>query len=543
MRPTTLSIAAFQDQRAGTSGLRQSVARFSQPHYVAAFVQAVFDVLGHVRGKTLLLAGDGRYFSDEARAIIINMAITQGAAKIYLGKDGLMSTPAASFLIRELGADFGLLLTASHNPGGVKGDFGIKLNLKHGEPAPEAVTEAIYQRACQLDSYHISEAFIMPSLQECGHTVLAGTEIEVIDSCALYADLCARLFDLDAIAAFLKKKPMLFDAMHGVTGPYALELFHRRLGLPREYLLNLEPLPDFGGRAPDPNPHNLPDLAAALQQYGERVCLGAASDGDGDRYLIWGRDGFVSPCDSLALIAANAGRIPCLRGRLRGVARSFPTSRALDIVAAHLNILCYETPTGWKFFANLLDHNLVQLCGEESFGMGGNHVREKDGLWAILCWLNILAVSGESVDELLAKHWAIFGRHHFARFDYIDLEPEAARTMLEDFSRKLDSFIGYREGDLTITNAGNFNYRDPLNHSLTPNQGIQLLFGERARIMCRLSGTGTTGATLRIYTEFWQQDVEKPLPKPEPTTMLAIMAEGMLNLKHYCGRQQADAIT
>ena len=539
MNIKTIKFAMFDDQRPGTSGLRKTVPHYQQPHYTESFIQSIFTSLGGVAGKTIVLGGDGRYYGAEAAAIVLKMAVAQGAKLVLVGENGLLSTPAASHVIRHYHADFGIILSASHNPGGKDGDFGIKFNLAAGQPAPEHATEAAFAVSKSLTEYTIADVEL-PSLATPGSYRLGDTEIRVISSTADYADLMESLFDFPAIKAHIAKHPFVFDAMHAATGPYAIEVFSKRLGLPQQFLLNTKPLPDFGGGHPDPSPAHIDELKAAIAAN-PAVVMGAASDGDGDRNLITGRKHFVNPCDSLAVIADNHQFIPCLR-TLKGVGRTMPTSRAVDAVCTARGLNYYETPTGWKYFANLLDADLIHLCGEESFGTGGNHIREKDGIWAVLCWLNLQAATGKTPDDIIEAHWKKYGRHIFNRFDYTALDKATADEMLKQFEIQLEKLRGQTVSGLLITDAQQFNYVDPTNGETSPGQGLQIQFGEQARIICRLSGTDSRGTTLRMYVEYWQSDVDTPPALAGTTSTLATMAQGMMNLEHYCQRTQPDNI-
>lgn len=527
----------FQDQRPGTSGLRKAVSHFRQPHYTQSFIQAIFSTLG-AEGKTIVIGGDGRFYNQEAIEIVIKMAVAQKVKRLIIGENGLLSTPAASHVIRHYQADYGIILSASHNPGGEDGDFGIKFNLQAGQPAPESITERVYESSKMLKEYVINDVSVPPLTQ--GNYIVEDTQLDVISSTADYADLMAKLFDFAAIKAYLAQKPIVFDAMHAATGPYAVEILHKRLGLAEKYLINTQPLPDFGGGHPDPQPSHAQDLLAAMQQFPEAV-MGAASDGDGDRNLIMGREQIVNPCDSLAIIAALHEHIPCLKN-LTGVGRTMPTSRAANAVAQAKGFACFETPTGWKFFANLLDADKIQFCGEESFGTGGNHVREKDGLWTVLCWLSLLANTQQSPDDILQAHWKTYGRHHFNRFDYTELEKDPAQAMINDFAAAMKKRIGESINGLTLTHVANFDYTDPTNGEISANQGLQIQFGERARIICRLSGTDTRGATLRIYCEYWQMAGEREPVLVGTTNTLATMAQNIMNLQSRFGRSQPNNI-
>ncbi|SUO93623.1 alpha-D-glucose phosphate-specific phosphoglucomutase [Suttonella ornithocola] len=534
----TVSFTAFIDQSPGTSGLRKSVKHFQQPHYTESFIQAIFSTLG-AENKTIVLGGDGRFYNETAIQIVIKMAAAQGVKRLIIGENGLLSTPAASHIIRHYQADYGIILSASHNPGGENGDFGIKFNLNAGQPAPESATNAVFETSKQLKEYTIAD-ITLPALNTIGQHTLGTMTLDIISSTEDYADLMEQLFDFDKIRQYLSANPIIFDAMHAATGPYAKEIFSHRLGLPEHYLINTTPLPDFGGGHPDPQPSHAQDLQAAMQKHPEAI-MGAASDGDGDRNLIMGRKHFVNPCDSLAIIADRHTDIACL-AELTGIGRTMPTSRAIDAVAQAKQLACYETPTGWKFFANLLDANKIQLCGEESFGTGGNHIREKDGIWTILCWLSLLAQNQQTLDTLLTNHWNTYGRHHFNRFDYTELDKNQAQEMINAFEQNMRKHIGSEMSGLTVTHAAQFNYTDPTNNEISPNQGLQIQFGQRARIICRLSGTDTRGATLRLYCEYWQQPGERTPALVGTTTTLATLAQNIMDMQRHIGRSQPNNI-
>jgi phosphoglucomutase len=497
----TVVTTPFEGQKPGTSGLRKKVAVFEQAHYLENFVQACFDVVGPLQGKTLALGGDGRYHNRVAIQTILKMAAANGAASVLVGRDGLLSTPAASCVIRGRGCHGGLILSASHNPGGPDGDFGIKYNITNGGPAPEKVTAAIHARTEAIAEYRIFEA---PDL-DLGRPAtlsLGGMIVEVIDPVADYAALMESLFDFPAMRAlFAGGFSMRFDAMSAVTGPYAVEILERRLGAPAGTVVNAIPLEDFGGHHPDPNLVHAHDLIELM--FGDKaVDFGAASDGDGDRNMILGPGFFVTPSDSLAVLAANATQAPGYAGGIKGVARSMPTSAAADRVAEALGIPCFETPTGWKFFGNLLDAGMATLCGEESFGTGSNHVREKDGLWAALFWLNLLARRrGATVGDIVRGHWARFGRNVYSRHDYEAVDAAAAKAATDDLRRRLPSLAGRSFGGLSVAAADDFAYTDPVDGSRSEGQGLRVMFQGGSRIVFRLSGTGTEGATLRVYLE------------------------------------------
>ena len=500
MRVNTVATSPSADQRPGTSGLRKKVQVFQQPHYLENFVQSVFDVLEGFEGETLVIGGDGRYYNRTAVQIILKIAAANGFGRIVVGQDGLLSTPAASCLIRKRQAFGGLILSASHNPGGPHGDFGIKYNVGNGGPAPEKITEAIYRRTQQIREYRILEVADL-DLSRLAETRLGDTAVEIVDTVADYQELMAQLFDFERIAALFERGFRIrYDGMSAITGPYAQAILEQRLGAPPGSVLNGEPLEDFGGHHPDPNPAHARELMATMMAP-DAPDFGAASDGDGDRNMILGRGIYVTPSDSLAIFAANAHLAPGYAAGLAGVARSMPTSRAADRVAAALAIPCYETPTGWKFFGNLLDAGKVSLCGEESFGTGSNHVREKDGLWAVLLWLDILAARREPVAQIVRDHWRRFGRNFYSRHDYEAIDAEAGADLIAALRERLPRLRAERLGDLVVEHADDFSYRDPVDGSISERQGIRILFEGGARIVYRLSGTGTEGATLRVYLE------------------------------------------
>jgi phosphoglucomutase len=505
--PTT----PYDDQKPGTSGLRQKVARFAEPDYLENFVQAIFDTVdGLADGGTLVLGGDGRYYSDTAIATILRLAAANGVGHVLLGRDGLFSTPACSATIRRRGATGGILLTASHNPGGPDGDFGVKYNIDNGGPAPESVTNAIFERSKVLDRYYLTEEEPDIDWSREGSHRFAGMEVTVVDPVADYKELMAELFDFDAIRALLRGGfAMVFDAMHGVTGPYARALLEDELGAPAGTVINAVPLPDFAGGHPDPNPVYAADLLERLRDP-SGPDFGAASDGDGDRNMILGTGFWVNPSDSLAIIADQLGTLPGYRGRVTGVARSMPTSRAADRVAQVRGINAYETPTGWKFFGNLLDAGEVVVCGEESFGTSSDHVREKDGIWAVLCWLNILAYTGKSVQQVVADHWAAYGRDFYTRHDFEGLSKATGDAILTALRDKAPSLGGTKTAAGPVVEmADEFAYTDPIDGSVSERQGIRIWFTDGARAVFRLSGTGTSGATLRVYVEKWEGDASQ----------------------------------
>ena len=490
----------FRDQKPGTSGLRKSSRQFQTPHYLESFIEASLRVVPGIEGGTLVVGGDGRFGNREAIGVIARMAAAHGVARLITTTGGILSTPAASHLIRRHGAAAGIILSASHNPGGPDGDFGVKVNGANGGPAPESVTDAIHAATLSLDGYRILDADA-PSLDAPGNHRLAGMAVEVIDGVDDYEALMQKLFDFERIAQLLAGNfHLAFDAMHAVTGPYASRIFEQLLGAPAGTVRNGVPLEDFGGGHPDPNLTYAHELAELLLQ-GNAYDFGAACDGDGDRNMVLGRACFVNPSDSLAVLTANATLAPGYASGLAGVARSMPTSAAADVVAKALGIECFETPTGWKFFGNLLDAGRITLCGEESFGTGSNHIREKDGLWAVLFWLNILAVRGCSVAEVMAEHWSRFGRHYYSRHDYEAIASEAAHGLYDRIKAMLPQLVGQPFAGRTIATADDFAYTDPVDGSLTSGQGLRLLLNDGSRVVLRLSGTGTQGATLRVYLE------------------------------------------
>lgn len=540
-------VTPFAGQRPGTSGLRKKVAVFRQPGYIEAFVQSLFDALpeavgGGVAGQTLVLGGDGRFFNDRAIQTIIRIAAGNGVARLLVGRGGLLSTPATSAVIREHQAFGGIILSASHNPGGPDGDFGIKYNIANGGPAPERVTEATYRRSQVIDAYRMVEAAPLP-LDRVASLRLGAMEVTVIDPVADYAALMERIFDFDRLRALFRGGFRLrFDAMNAVTGPYAREIFEHRLGAPPGSAVGAEPLPDFGGLHPDPNPSYAAALLAALAAP-DAPNLGAASDGDGDRNMIVTRQGAVAPSDSLAILAANAHLVPWFRHGLPGVARSMPTSRAVDRVAARLGIDCFETPTGWKYFGNLLDAGKIALCGEESAGTGANHIREKDGVWAVLFWLSILAARGEPAEAVVADHWARFGRDFYARHDYEEIASERANRLIDELRRRLPSLPGTRLGAFAIATADDFAYVDPVDGSTTRHQGIRIGLSGDARIVYRLSGTGTEGATLRMYLERYEPDPARhALPVSAALAPLAAAGVALADIAGITGRDKPSVI-
>jgi phosphoglucomutase len=541
---STISTRPFSDQRPGTSGLRKKVSVFQAPHYLENFVQSIFDTRTDLAGGTLALGGDGRYYNRQAIQIIIRMAAANGVARIIVGQGGLLSTPAASCVIRKYKTNGGIILSASHNPGGPDGDFGIKFNTANGGPAPESVTEAIFARTLEITGYRTLEAEDI-DLDTIGSVALGETRVEIIDPVTDYAALMEELFDFERIRHMFSAGVfrMRFDAMHAITGPYATRILEEILEAEPGTVINGEPLEDFGGGHPDPNLVHAHEVVA-LTAGRNAVDFAAASDGDGDRNMILGRNFFVTPSDSLAVMAANAHHIKGYTGGIRGVARSMPTSQAVDRVAEALGLDCYETPTGWKFFGNLLDAKRITLCGEESFGTGSDHVREKDGLWAVLFWLNLLAVRKLSVQAIVQEHWRKFGRNYYTRYDYEEIDTEAANGLMTQLQARLAELPGSVLNGYTVDYADNFAYTDPVDGSVSENQGIRIGFTDGSRIVFRLSGTGTAGATLRIYLEAYEPDPEKQ-QRETATVMqpLVDIATGLAEIEARTGRSEPTVIT
>jgi len=533
----------FEGQKPGTSGLRKKVRVFAQPGYAENFIQSVFDVVERPAGTTLVIGGDGRFHNRVVIARAIRMAAAAGYARVLVGQGGILSTPAASHVIRKYGASGGLILSASHNPAGPDEDFGIKYNIANGGPAPEGVTDAIFARTTKIDRWLEVDGPPI-DLDSIGTSHIGAMAVQVIDPVADYADLMENLFDFAAIRAAVSGGfRMIFDAMSAVTGPYATEILERRLGFPAGTVRHGIPLEDFGGHHPDPNLVHAHELYEAMMAA-DAPDFGAASDGDGDRNLIIGRGRFITPSDSLAMLAANAHLAPAYAGGLKGIARSMPTSAAADRVAAALGIDSFETPTGWKFFGNLLDAGMVTICGEESAGTGSDHVREKDGLWAVLLWLNILAVRRLSVDALAREHWARFGRNYYARHDYEAVDSAAANELIAELTAALPSLAGRSFGPLTVAVADSFTYEDPVDGSISANQGLRILFEGASRVVFRLSGTGTQGATLRVYLERYEP-ADGALDA-ETSAMLADLiaaAEQIAGIARHTGRSRPDVVT
>ncbi len=538
--PTT----PYQDQKPGTSGLRKKVPVFQQPNYAENFIQSIFDSLEGFHGKCLVIGGDGRYYNREVIQKAIKMAAANGFGKVIVGKGGILSTPAASHIIRKYKAFGGIILSASHNPGGPTEDFGIKYNINNGGPAPEKITDAIYARTKVIDTYKIAD-FADVNLDRIGKDELPGGMIlSVLDSVEDYTALMEELFDFPAIRNLISLGfRIAFDAMSAVTGPYAKEIFENRLGAPSGSVRNFMPLPDFGGHHPDPNPVHCKELYDEMMSD-DAPDFGAASDGDGDRNLIIGRGIFVTPSDSLAILAANAHLAPGYSGGLAGIARSMPTSGAADRVAERRGIGMYETPTGWKFFGNLLDAGMATICGEESAGTGSNHVREKDGLWAVLLWLNILAVRGESVQDIVTQHWQTYGRNYYSRHDYEGVDTDAANGLIANLRTQLASLPGQSFGPLKVEKADDFAYHDPVDKSVSEHQGIRVLFEGGSRVVFRLSGTGTSGATLRVYLERYEADSTRHnIETQEALADLIAAAEIIAGIRSRTGRDAPSVIT
>jgi len=534
----------FTDQRPGTSGLRKKVRIFQTPHYLENFVQSIFDTRTDLENGTLVLGGDGRYYNRPAVQTIIRMAAANGVAKIIVGQGGLLSTPAASCIIRKYRANGGIILSASHNPGGPDGDFGIKFNTANGGPAPETITEAIFARTREITGYRTLDSQDL-DLDSIGSFKLRETRVEIIDPVTDYAALMESLFDFGRIHQLFNSGlfRMRFDAMHAITGPYARHILEDMLGAEPGTVINGEPKEDFGGGHPDPNLAHAQELVA-LASGRNAVDFAAASDGDGDRNMILGRNFFVTPSDSLAVMAANAHYIKGYAGGINGVARSMPTSQAVDRVAEALGLHCYETPTGWKFFGNLLDAKRITLCGEESFGTGSDHVREKDGLWAVLFWLNLLAVRKKSVQEIVRAHWRRFGRNYYTRHDYEALDTDAANGLMTHLQSRLADLPGTTLDGYSVDYADNFSYTDPVDGSVSQNQGIRIGFTDGSRIVFRLSGTGTEGATLRIYLEAYEPDPEKQDRETAVVMQPLIgIATGIAEIESRTGRKEPTVIT
>lgn len=544
MSVKTVATEPYEGQKPGTSGLRKKVAAFQQDRYLENFVQSIFDTLEGYHGQTLVVGGDGRYYNRAAIQTIVKMAAANGFGRVMIGRGGILSTPATSCVIRKHRAFGGIILSASHNPGGPTEDFGIKYNTSNGSPAPEKITDAVYARSLEISKYHIVDAPDI-DIDRLGSGQFDGMQVEVFDPVRDYAELMEFLFDFDRIAELFAsgRFRMCFDGMHAVTGPYARAILEERLGAAAGTVINGQPLEDFGGGHPDPNLVHAHDLVAAVDDPGGPD-FGAASDGDGDRNMVIGKRFFVTPSDSLAVIAANASVAPGYAGGLAGIARSMPTSQAPDRVAADLGIDSFETPTGWKFFANLLDAGRVTLCGEESFGTGSNHVREKDGLWAVLFWLNILAARKKPVADIVEAHWRKYGRNFYSRHDYEGIDTDAAEGLMENLRSRLKSLPGRQFGRYEVSFADDFAYTDPVDGSTASRQGIRLGFADGSRIVYRLSGTGTEGATLRVYLERYEPE---PARHQQPTAKvlseLVAIAREVAGIEPRTGRSEPTVIT
>lgn len=535
---------AYTDQKPGTSGLRKKVTQFQQVGYLENFVQAVFNTIAPCKGKMLVLGGDGRFYNREAIQIIIRMAIANGFSDILVGKGGILSTPAASCVIRKNQACGGVILSASHNPGGPDEDFGIKFNGENGGPAPEKLTDSIFQQTLTMDQYQTIDSEDI-ELDQLGTVQIAQAKINIIDPVKDYADLMESMFDFNSMKSLISNGDfrLCFDAMHAVNGPYAKEILENRLGAPTGTVINSIPLTDFGGGHPDPNlvhAHELVDLLHG----DDPLDFGAASDGDGDRNMVLGKAFYINPCDSLAILTANADCIPAYSKGISGVARSMPTSRAVDRVAEAMKIPCYETPTGWKYFGNLLDAGKITICGEESFGTGSDHVREKDGLWAVLFWLNLIAIKKQPVSDIVKTHWSEYGRDYFTRHDYEAVDSANAQEMISQLKAKIPSLAGQVIAGINIDAADDFQYIDPVDNSKITAQGVRVYLNNGGRIVFRLSGTGTEGATLRVYLDCYQNNPELlEQDTQQALSELIQVAEELAGIKEFTGRTKPDVIT
>ncbi|MEY8715571.1 alpha-D-glucose phosphate-specific phosphoglucomutase [Francisella philomiragia] len=540
----TVSTKPFENQKPGTSGLRNKVTAFQHPGYLENFVQSIFNSLDDIQGKTLVVGGDGRYYNDVAVQIIVRMAAANGFGKIIVGQNGIFSTPAVSCVIRKYQAFGGIVLSASHNPGGPKGDFGIKYNVSNGGPAPEKITDRIFSETKKIGQYLISDApKDSVDLNKIGTYKIENTTVEVINSVTDYAELMQQIFDFDKIRElFANGFKVRFDSMSAVSGPYAKYIFETLLQAPAGTVVNAEPLEDFGGFHPDPNPVNAEDLVKHMRSG--NYDFGAASDGDADRNMIVGKQIDVSPSDSLAIMAANAHLMPAYSKGIKGVARSMPTSTAVDRVAESLGLPCFETPTGWKFFGNLLDAQKITLCGEESYGTGSDHIREKDGVWAVLFWLNLVAATGKKIDQLVEEHWQKFGRNFYSRHDYEAIDTMIANSIMSSLRDKLSSLAGTQLNGEKVAKADDFSYTDPIDGSVSNHQGIRIIFEDGSRIVFRLSGTGTQGATLRIYLEKYESDSSKfNIPTQQALASLIDIAGDLTNIKSLTGMTEPTVVT
>ena len=540
-----INTIAYNDQKPGTSGLRKKVSVFQQKNYLENFVQSIFHVASELKNNLLILGGDGRYYNTQAIQTILKMAAANGVKHVMVGQNGLLSTPAVSALIRKYNAAGGIILSASHNPGGPDGDFGIKFNISNGGPAPTSFTDATYEFSKTITEYSITQIDDVPldKLQTCH---IDDMQIDIIDSVKDYADLMTTIFDFEKIKSLFTSKnfTLCFDAMHAITGPYAKNILEQQLTAASGSVINGVPLEDFGGGHPDPNLAHAKELVSRLNSSTDAPNFGAASDGDGDRNMIIGQNFFVNPSDSLAIMTANAHLLPGYSKGIKGVARSLPTSCAVDKVAEELGITCYETPTGWKYFGNLLDDNRITLCGEESFGSGSNHIREKDGLWAVLFWLNLIAVKQQSVEEITRAHWGKYGRHYYTRHDYEAIDSNIAATLIENLREISNSLSAKEFGNYKVKLCDDFSYTDPVDNSVTQKQGVRILFDDDSRIVFRLSGTGTEGATLRVYIERYISDPSlHDMPTQEALAELIDIANEIAEIKVRCQRNEPNVIT
>lgn len=545
MQIKNITTSPFLDQKPGTSGLRKTIPTIKTRHYLENFVQSIFSIATDLNGGLLILGGDGRFYNDVAIQTILKIAAAHGVNEIIVGQNGLLSTPAVSHLIRKKRATGGIILSASHNPGGPDGDFGIKYNISNGGPAPTSFTDAVFSYSKTIESYQIVDAPDVPLDQLAQHRI-GETTITVIDPVSDYADLMASLFDFPKISALFSSGvfSMCFDAMHAVTGPYAREIFEQRLGANSDAVINSIPLPDFAGEHPDPNLVHAKALVNIMNSGANAPNFGAASDGDGDRNMIIGQHFFVNPSDSLAIMTANAHHLPGYKDGVRGVARSLPTSRAVDKVAEAMGIDCYETPTGWKYFGNLLDAKKITLCGEESFGSGSDHIREKDGVWAVLFWLNLVAIKQQSIEDITRAHWQRFGRHYYTRHDYESIDTDKAEALMENLRDTALSLAGKSFNNYKVTYSDDFSYVDSVDSSVTEKQGVRVIFDDESRIVYRLSGTGTQGATLRVYIERYITD--DSLHNEETQSMLADLikiAADIAQINTRTSRTEPDVIT
>ena len=550
--PTT----PIEGQKTGTSGLRKKAAVFSEGNYLANWVQSLFLALPQeeVEGSAMVLGGDGRWFNKEASQIIIKLAAGNGVRKMYVGQNGFLATPAASAVIRARKAYGGFIMSASHNPGGPKEDWGIKFNYSSGEPAPEKITDEIYGFTQTVETLKMAD---IPDvdLSKVGVTKFGDFEVEVIDPVADYLELAREVFDFDLITSLVTRSDfkMKFDAMHAITGAYARPILVDVLGADPSSCVNDDPKEDFAGGHPDPNLTYAEELVKTMYSA-DAPDFGAASDGDGDRNMILGNNFFVTPSDSVAIIAANAKCIPYFKDGLKGLARSMPTAAALDRVATKMGVECFETPTGWKFFGNLMDAGRLSICGEESFGTGSDHIREKDGPWAVLAWLSILAdrnkdvpVGGEkvTVEQITKEHWAEYGRNFFSRYDYEGCESEPCEKMVEHLravaaaSKKGDTY-----GEYELDYADDFEYTDPIDGSVASKQGVRFVFSDGSRFIFRLSGTGSSGATVRMYIEQYEADVAKQgADAQDALAPLIKVALETSKLAEFTGRESPTVIT